>query len=121
MEEYESGIVLSRPCCASSGRQALRWDGMGRKAGLPGTAGGGSRDWMEISRAILEMCLPGKLKTHVMYGCSLNTRQASGYLDFLGSNGLLEEAQSTGKRIYRTTEKGRKYIRAYRQLEGVFL
>jgi predicted transcriptional regulator len=86
--------------------------------------GWGNRGWIEIIKAILEICEKGALKTHVMYNCNLNSKQIAQYIQFLQNHKLIEslrESPASKKRpIFRTTDMGKKYIDAYNQLENIF-
>ncbi|MGI0101913.1 MAG: winged helix-turn-helix domain-containing protein [Nitrosotalea sp.] len=83
--------------------------------------GWGNRGWPEIIAGILQACQNGALKTHVMYMCNLNSRQLSYYLQLLQDRGLLDSVESSpSKTVFHTTESGRRYMSAYRQLEGIF-
>lgn len=87
-----------------------------------GVMGWGNRGWIEIIYMILESCQNGALKTHIMYECNLNSNQITKYLQFLKYDKLIESLRnSPSKRaIFRTTEKGKKYMDAYKQLESIF-
>ena len=85
--------------------------------------GWGNRGWVEIVAFILETCLDGALKTHVVYECNLNSRQVSQYIKFLEDRRLVESKQdkpNSKRHVYKTTELGRKYINAYKQLSEIF-
>ncbi len=85
--------------------------------------GWGNRGWVEIIEMILEICESGALKTHIMYKCNLNSKQIALYVQFLENNKLLEshiDFPYSKRPIYRTTERGKKYIDAYKQLESIF-
>lgn len=45
--------------------------------------GWGNRGWVEIIEYILETCIAGALKTHIMYRCNLNSKQITQYVEFL--------------------------------------
>lgn len=88
----------------------------------PSLDGWNGRGWIDIVDRILQTCKGGALKTHVMYRCNLNSRQVKHYLVFLESMELLERPSGTGLRgtVYRTTQKGSRYVEAYGRLEEVF-
>jgi predicted transcriptional regulator len=84
---------------------------------------GNNRGWIEIVEMILEICESGALKTHIMYKCNLNSKQIAQYTQFLTNHNLLEsQINWPYKRriIYKTTEMGKKYINAYKQIENIF-
>jgi predicted transcriptional regulator len=85
--------------------------------------GWGNRGWVEIIEMILEICEGGALKTHIMYKCNLNSKQIAQYLQFLQDHKLIDiiRKPTTSKRpSFITTEIGKKYIDAYKQLENIF-
>jgi|SRR6266849_5679927 len=85
--------------------------------------GWGNRGWVEIVELILEICLNDALKTHIMYECNLNSKQITQYIQFLADRRLIESRQEnpdSKRHIYKTTELGRRYINAYKQLSGIF-
>jgi predicted transcriptional regulator len=56
------------------------------------------------------------MKTHVMYKCNLNSKQVQDYLELLLKFGLLERSDALkGRNTYKTTERGRRFIKAYDQ------
>jgi predicted transcriptional regulator len=85
--------------------------------------GWGNRGWLEIIDLVLSVCDKGTLKTHVMYKCNLNSKQVQQYLDFVVSRSLIEVNQDPVdvKRItYKTTERGRRFMRSYNELAEIF-
>lgn len=85
--------------------------------------GWGNRGWIEIIETILETCEKGSLKTHIMYKCNLNSKQIRQYIHFLLNHRLIEDlssSPSSSRVTYKTTESGKKYINAYKQLKDVF-
>ena len=85
--------------------------------------GWGNRGWLEIIDMILSVSEQGALKTHVMYRCNLNSKQVKQYLDFVVTRGLVKvshDSHDAKRVIYTTTERGRKFTRAYNELAGMF-
>jgi predicted transcriptional regulator len=83
--------------------------------------GSGNRESLDIMNLILNVCLSGTMKTHIMYRCNLNSKQVHEYLEVLLGHGLIESNESPMRRmIYRTTERGRKFIKSYAELMEVF-
>jgi predicted transcriptional regulator len=85
--------------------------------------GWGNRGWVEIIEMILEMCKMGALKTHIMYKCNLNSKQIAQYLQFLQDRKLIDiirNPPTSNRPNFITTEIGKKYIEAYKQLEIIF-
>ena len=77
--------------------------------------GRGNRGYLEIIYSILSACTEAALKTHVMFRCNLNSSQVQQYLAYLVERGLLEKERkaNSSKTSYRTSERGRRYMRAY--------
>jgi len=77
--------------------------------------GRGNRGYLEIIDSILSVCTEGALKTHVMFKCNLNSSQVQQYLAYLVDRVLLEKERKeySSKTSYRTSERGRRYMRAY--------
>lgn len=85
--------------------------------------GWGNRGWLEITDLILKVCEKGALKTHIMYKCNLNSKQIQQYLDFLLTRRLVVKTQEAGdprRSIYVTTDRGKRFIHAYRELADIF-
>src|SRR5271169_6386345 len=85
--------------------------------------GWGNRGWLEIIDLVLSVCDQGTLKTHVMYKCNLNSKQVQQYLDFVVSRGLIEvlqDPEDVKTTIYRTTERGKRFMRSYNELAEIF-
>jgi predicted transcriptional regulator len=85
--------------------------------------------WMLMRRSKLEMYVDilkvlaqrGPLKlTHIMYKANVNCSVLKEYLDFLITQGLVEE-KTIGKRrvVYGTTERGVTVLRYFRELKQV--
>jgi len=85
--------------------------------------GWGNRGWVEIVETILETCERGSIKTHIMYKCNLNSKQIRQYIQILLDHRLIEDlahSPSSSRMTYKTTESGKKYINAYKQLKDIF-
>ena len=75
---------------------------------------GERRDGVRLMVDMLVVALEGTKKTEIVYKANLNFRQAQKYLDFLLSKGLIAVRGSSGERkVYRTTERGRTFIKRY--------
>lgn len=68
------------------------------------------RSSVQILYEILQAAAPGLKKTPLLFKVNLNPRILEKYLDFCLKNGLLAQE---GK-IFKTTEKGLKFIESYR-------
>ena len=80
--------------------------------------GSGNRGYLEIIQTILSVCTESALKTHVMFKCNLNSSQVQQYLAYLVDRGLLEKERKaySSKTSYLTSERGRRYMRAYSEV-----
>jgi predicted transcriptional regulator len=91
--------------------------------GYKSVLGWGNRGWPEIIDLVLSVCDQGTLKTHVMYKCNLNSKQVQQYLDFVVSRNLIEISQDPEdikRTIYKTTERGKKFMLSYNELAEIF-
>ena len=64
----------------------------------------------------MEVALDGALKTQMMYRANLSFAQLNEYLRLLIEIKLLEIAASHERRIYKTTNKGMRYLQSYREI-----
>jgi len=74
------------------------------------------RDRLYIIAEILEIAKDGTLKTQIMYKANLSFSQLNEYLNLLVNLNLLESKQINGKAIYKTTDKGFKYLDSYKEI-----
>ncbi|MDE1842694.1 MAG: hypothetical protein KGH95_03485 [Thaumarchaeota archaeon] len=65
---------------------------------------------------ILESAQDGNTKTKIMTSVGLSYFQLEEYLKTSLKSGILEHENS---KIYRTTEKGREYLKLYNQINGL--
>jgi len=80
---------------------------------------GGSRkrrDRLFIMAEILEIAREGVLKTQIMYRANLSFAQLNEYLSLLLDLNLLEAVKITEKTMYKTTDKGLRYLQSYREI-----
>jgi predicted transcriptional regulator len=83
--------------------------------------GSGNRESLDIMDLMLKVCLTGTMKTHIMYRCNLNSKQVHEYLEILLAHGLVQMDETGLRRTtYRTTDRGRKFIKSYDELMEVF-
>ncbi len=66
---------------------------------------------------ILEVCVDGASKTKIVYKSNLNFTTINPYLDLLISSGLIEPVRGP-RVVYKTTEKGAKIMKSFKQLHG---
>ena len=74
------------------------------------------RDRLFIMAEILDVAREGTLKTQVMYRANLSFAQLNEYLSLLLDLNLLEAIETPEKTIYKTTRKGLRYLRSYREI-----
>jgi predicted transcriptional regulator len=72
------------------------------------------RSRTDITAQILEAANGGVTKTKIMYKAFLSYAQLKEYLTVLIENRLLEYIE--GEQIYRTTEKGNRFLKIYNQI-----
>ncbi len=72
------------------------------------------RSRTDIVSQILEAANSGATKTKIMYKAYLSYAQLKDYLSMMLENGLLEYVE--GKKLYKVTEKGMKYMKTYEQM-----
>ena len=72
------------------------------------------RSRTEIVAMILEAARTGATKTRIMYKAYLSYTQVKEYIAFLEGNELL--AYEHGTQLYKTVEKGYKFLRSYGEI-----
>ncbi len=80
-----------------------------------------NRNRMEIVANLLTIAKNGALKTHLMYRANLSYLMVTEYLAFLSKASLIKESidpDGTTK-LYRTTDKGLKYLEVYESLREI--
>jgi len=65
---------------------------------------------------ILEVAREGTLKTQIMYRANLSFAQLNEYLALLLELDLLEAIEEAEKTLYKTTNKGLRYLQSYREI-----
>ncbi|MEO9295620.1 MAG: winged helix-turn-helix domain-containing protein [Nitrososphaera sp.] len=75
------------------------------------------RSRIDIAASILDTAYNGAMKTYIMYKAFLSFSQLKEYLDLLIDAGLLEYAEE--KRTYNTTEKGKRFLKIYREVDAM--
>jgi predicted transcriptional regulator len=73
------------------------------------------RSGKEVYAAVLEVALEGEKKTRIMYSAGLSYAMFSKCLKLLLKQGMLEYDKIDN--IYRTTQKGRKFLRMWEDLK----
>jgi predicted transcriptional regulator len=77
------------------------------------------RSRTEISAVLLEAAVEGEKKTVLMYKSYLAHNHLKDYLQVLTANELL--AYESENRIYRTTNKGKEFLKLYSQADKIML
>ena len=78
------------------------------------------RGRLDIIADILEASYNGTRKTYLMYRCNLSFKQLKYYLVFLLRKGLLHMVIDDGNPtpgIFKITDKGREFLKAYKGLK----
>ena len=75
------------------------------------------RSRTDIVTQILEAANGGSTKTKIMYKAYLSYAQLKEYLSILIENDLLKFVE--GEQLYKTTEKGLKFLRVYDQMSDL--
>lgn len=75
-----------------------------------------NRGKIQIMGDVLSLATSGIKKTHIMYKANLSYEQVLLYLSELISKGLLAHDTSQEGMVYRTTDKGREFLRYYNRL-----
>jgi predicted transcriptional regulator len=80
---------------------------------------GKNRSRFEIMSKMLEIGIQGSKSTRLMYGGNLSYTQFRLYLNFLLNNGFLSPYKDEGGVLYKTTEKGLKFLRAVKEIDNL--
>jgi len=80
---------------------------------------GKRRDKIDIISEVLEASTNGIRKTQIMSRISMSFRQVNGYLAFMKDRELLQE-RNDGKPLYEPSEKGREFLRRYKEIKKYF-
>src|SRR2546428_11622058 len=75
-----------------------------------------NRGKIEIMADVLSLSTAGIKKTHIMYRAILSYEQILHYLNQLLGKGLIAEDVADSAVVYRTTEKGRKFLDCYSRM-----
>jgi predicted transcriptional regulator len=77
------------------------------------------RDRLEIIAVMLKSARVGVPKTKLMLAVGLSSEQLTGYLSFLVRQALLETSKNSGRLLYRTTSKGKRYLKTYSEIGDI--
>ena len=78
--------------------------------------GGTNRRKIQITADILCLSTVAIKKTHIMYKANLSYEQVNYYLSDMLNNGLISQHILEDGIVYRTSEKGREYLKHYTRL-----
>ncbi len=90
------------------------------KDGIKGSLKAGfkeRRGKLEIMVDVLSTAREGARKTEIVYKANLNFNRAEKYLPFLKEKGLMENSGP----VYKTTEKGKEFLRGYQKMTEFLL
>jgi len=76
-----------------------------------------NRTRLQIAADIIEIAKEGSRRTRIMYQGNLSFELLRRYLDFLTRSGLLKVQERGEDRIYVATEKGRRFLEEFRDLQ----
>jgi predicted transcriptional regulator len=68
---------------------------------------------------ILEVAIDGALKTQLMYRANLSFAQLNEYIKILVNLGLMSIDNNSQRTVYRTTQKGMRYLQSYREIKDL--
>jgi predicted transcriptional regulator len=74
------------------------------------------RDRVAIVAEILEMARDGVLKSRIMWRARLSYSMLNGYLGLMTSNKLLDRVLMNKRLVFKTTDKGLKFLYLCRQI-----
>lgn len=79
-----------------------------------------NRSTLNIASDVLKAANGGASKIKIMYGALLSYKQMKWYLNFLIEKGLLVIDNKHGEgQVFKTTEKGLKFLEIYNRLDEV--
>lgn len=82
---------------------------------------GGQRSKFELITTILHICLEGSLKNHIIGRGNFSDSLVNHYLSILLYHNLLVSDRDANNRVlYKTTEKGRQFLKLYQEVQSLF-
>jgi predicted transcriptional regulator len=75
------------------------------------------RDRLEIITVMLKFARVSAPKTQMMSEAGLSSLQLTEYLSYLVRLGLLEASKENGRLTYETTAKGKRIVKAYKEIK----
>lgn len=84
---------------------------------------GGQRSKFDVMGTILQICIGGSLKNHIVGRGNFSDSMANHYLSILLYHNLIESRKDTeiNRTYYHATEKGRTFIEHYNELQKLFV
>jgi len=77
------------------------------------------RSRLYIVSKILSLSVKETKKTHIMYSANMSYNQLHTYLEFLTSTGLLKEIRNGDETLYKTTLKGRSFLKNFKRIQSI--
>ena len=71
------------------------------------------RNGFDITRDILQVCVKGANKTHIVYAANLNSKRINGYLEFCLNVKFLTRQRKGDNFVYHTTAGGKHFMKYY--------
>jgi predicted transcriptional regulator len=71
------------------------------------------RNGFDIAQDILQVCVHGANKTHIVYAANLNSKRINSHLEFCERMKLLTKQSNGGNFVYYTTPEGVHFLRNY--------
>lgn len=73
----------------------------------------------DIKAEFLSATLPSMPKTETMNRCNLSSLQVQRYIRILTDKGLLLIEKNGGKQIFKTTERGKRWLEQFQKLRNI--
>jgi len=77
------------------------------------------RTSLRIIEDILRICVDGCKTTQIVYGTNIAPLRFKVYTTFLLDKGMLEKFIDDGRKVYRTTERGKRFIEIMGELADI--
>ena len=82
---------------------------------------GGQRSKLDVIASILHICRDGSLKNHIVGRGNFSDAMANHYISILLYRGFLQTGKDrNGRSVYTTTDKGRKLLQHYGEIQKLF-
>jgi len=102
MSEKNSNTVMVRPFISQSKESRRSY-----------------RTFDDIKAEILSFARKDALFSQIMCRCGMSFQQCHKYLRTLNDTGFLNVQEAEGRKVYTITEKGKRWLQAYRQLREI--